>query len=271
MRGNKILLESEDHWATKMGAWLPEKGTTILRGKDIFHDLKGISWMGYLLYGITGRLFDEKSLKLFEGIWTISISYPEPRLWPNRIPAFAGIVRSTCGLGMAGGIASDEGINVGHRTNIRVVECLQRIKTGLDGGLALDELVALEVKKYGGIPGYGRPINPQKDERIEPLMNLAQELGFADGYYVKLSFQIEEVLTRPGRRPRYMNISGLAGALVADQGLSAKEHYYYFTLGFTAGMLPCYIDAAEHPEGSFFPLRCSRIRYKGKERRTWDK
>ncbi|RKZ93748.1 MAG: hypothetical protein DRR19_00015 [Candidatus Parabeggiatoa sp. nov. 1] len=270
MTGNKVLLEFEDHWPTKMGAWLPQEGKVIYRGKEIFRDLKDISWLGLLLYGITGRIFEEKSLKLLEGMWVLAISYPDPRLWANGIAALAGTVRSTGIQGVGTAIVACEGVQVGHRVNLWAIDFLLRTKKKLDGGANLKELVQAEMKKHRGIPGYGRPINPQKDERIGPVMELASSLGFADGDYVKLAFQIEQILIK-GRWRKYMNITGLAAALGADQGLSSREYYYYVVPSFTAGILPCYIDALDKPEGSFFPLRCSRVQYEGPVlRRKWD-
>src|SRR5919106_230924 len=88
MRGPEQLFESEDHWVTSMGAWFPGE-RVVLRGKDLFHDLKDLSWMALLLFGITGRIPDERQVRLFEGIWALSTSFPEPRLWNNRVAALA--------------------------------------------------------------------------------------------------------------------------------------------------------------------------------------
>ncbi|HEX7026433.1 MAG TPA: hypothetical protein VF268_04280, partial [Gammaproteobacteria bacterium] len=68
----------------------------------------------------------------------------------------------------------------------------------------------------------------------------------------------------------HMNVSALTTALAADQGLSSQEIYYYRSLIFSAGIIPCYIDAVEKPEGAFFPLRCNRLKYKGAPLRKWE-
>lgn len=163
-----------------------------------------------------------------------------------------------------------EGINFGHRANIRAIDFLLRTQKSLDEGANLDDLVRKEMKEYRGVAGYGRIIPPKKDERIGPMMDIARELGFADGKYVQLAFQVEETLVK-GRWRRNMNISGLIAALVADQGPNEREHYLYMTPRFTGGMIPCFIDAMAKPEGSFFPLRCSRVQYEGQApRRQWD-
>lgn len=269
MNGNQVLLDFEDHWPTQMGGWLPKEGRVVYRGKDLFRELKDLSWWGLLLYGITGRIFAEKALKLLEGVCVLAISYPDPRLWANRVAALAGTVRSTGILGVGAGIIACEGTKVGHRVNLWAIDFLIRTKQALDNGANLADLVRTEMKNHRGIPGYGRPINPQQDERIKPVMELAQKLGFAEGEYVKLAFEIEQVLLQ-GRWRKSLNITGLA-ALAADQGLTPREYYYSLIQSFTAGILPCYIDAVDQPEGSFFPLRCSRVQYEGPaRRRQWE-
>jgi hypothetical protein len=34
-------------------------------------------------------------------------------------------------------------------------------------------------------------------------------------------------------------------------------------------MPPCYIEAADRPEGTFLPLPCDRIDYRGPGKRRW--
>ena len=38
---------------------------------------------------------------------------------------------------------------------------------------------------------------------------------------------------------------------------------------FLSGMVPCYLESNEKPEGTFFPIRCESIVNKGKLRRAW--
>lgn len=117
------------------------------------------------------------------------------------------------------------------------------------------------------IPGYGRP-GPRKDERIEPAMALASELGFASGPYVKLAFDIQKILSQ-GRWRLDMSIAALSAALHADQGISTQEYRLFAVLNFSAGMFPCYLEASEKTVGTFFPLSCHRIQYEGKLHRVW--
>ena len=226
-----------------MGAWFPGE-RVVLRGKDMFHDLKGLSWMGVLLYGITGRLFDERQIRLFEGIWTISTSYPEPRLWNNRIAALAGTARSTETLGVSAAIAVSEAIIYGHRPLIATMDFLLNVKSRLTDGTELSELLIKELNKAGSsntgrpgsgqnrrvavIPGYGRPIT-HRDERIQPLMDLANSLGYGDGSILELAFRIEQFLLDNGTN-LHMNVAALMAGLAADQRARSSPHACQYSM-----------------------------------------
>ncbi len=267
MKNNQPLLDAENNWVTDLGAWFPGE-RVVFRGKDLFHDLGDSSWMGLLLYGITGRQFNENQIRLFEGIWTICTSYPDPRLWNNRVAALAGTARSTSALGISAATAVSEASIYGRRPDIRTIDFLYRAKNRMDSGESLESIVRSELKKYKTIYGYGRPIIGT-DERIKPLLAIAQELGFADGEYVKLAFSVEKTLL-DGRWRMHMNIASLISGLTADQGFSNHEHYLYLTLSFSAGMFACNVDATTKSEGSLFPFNCDRISYQGSTRRNWE-
>jgi len=283
MPSYKTLLQHEQEWVTDIGAWFPGE-RVVLRGKDIFSELKDMPWMEMLLYGITGRRFTEKQIKLFESIWVISTSYPDPRLWNNRIAALAATTRSTTVLGISAGTAISEATVYGSRPIVAAFDFLHNVEKRLESGESLSAVLqdsytsskntagssgsGLE-RRIASIPGYGRPVI-NKDERISNLLDMASELGCSDGQYAKLATKIEQVLIDEKYSLR-MNVGALIAALSADQGLSFKELNSYCVLCFSGGMFPCYLDALAKPEGAFFPLRCDRIQYKGKPKRKWKK
>jgi len=260
------LLSAEDNWETRMGfSFSGER--VVYRGKDLFHDLRHLSWMQLYLYGITGRIFTEQQIKLFEGIWTLCTSYPDPRVWNNRVGSLAGTARSTGTLGLSAAIAVSEATIYGGRPIIRSFDFLIRTKRELAQGKYLQKIIEEELEKRRAINGYGRPI-VNRDERILPLLKLAKELNLADGPYTQLAFEVENVLSQ-GRWRMRMNVAALAAALSADQGLTEREYYLFLIPCFTAGTMPCFIEANARQEGSFLPIRCSRIHYEGAPRRKW--
>jgi len=266
MKGPKILLENEDHWRTRMGLVFAGK-RVVFRGKDLFRDLKHTRWMELYLYGITGRQFDDRQIRLFEGMWTIGTSYPDPRIWNNRVAALAGTARSTATLAVSAATAVSEASVYGRRPDIRAIDFLKRSLVLCREGRDLISILKEELQRYRGIPGYARPLI-NDDERIVPMMALAGDLGYGDGLYVNHAFRIEEVLLSHRYRMK-MNGAALGAALAADQGLSVEEYYRFMVPCFNGGILPCYIDAREHEEATLLPLRCSRVVNTGIQKRNW--
>lgn len=267
MKGPADLLETEGRWRTKMGASFPGK-RVVFRGKDLFTELEHLSWMQLYLYGITGRIFTESQGKLFEGMWVLSTSYPDPRIWNNRIGSLAGTVRSTGNLAISASIAVSEASIYGRRPDIRAINFLLRARRHVSRSKTLQHVIEMELAQHRTLAGYGRPV-VKSDERIKPLHQLAQNLQLADGPYVKLAFDINDVL-QTGRWRMHMNVAALAAALAADQGLSEREFYLFAIPSFIAGIAPCFIEANEHKEGIFLPIRTQHVAYTGVEKRIWE-
>lgn len=261
------LEDYENNWETSIGGWLPLEGKVYLRGKDVLTELKDYRWHQYLLYGVTGN-DSERIARLFEGIWLISCSFPDPRLWNNQVAALAGTTRSTGVLASAGALAVTEATIYGLKPIKGVMDFLFRTAEKIKNGGRLEDIVKAELKKYRNIYGYGRPLRAQ-DERVVPLMEFARSVGSGKGYYTELAFKIDEYLSA-SKYGYSINISGVAAALMADEGFTVNEHYHLATLAFTAGVIPCYIDAAGKPEGAFFPTRVSSVHYSGiSDQRAW--
>lgn len=260
------LTETEENWQTEMGGSIPGE-RVVVRGKDLFTELNDFTWLKLLLFMITGREFTSNQLDVLDKIWALTVSYPDPRVWNNRIAALAGTVRSTGGLGVSAALGVTEAKIYGGQANIAaidfIIECARRV----DEGEALEEIVKSELKNNRAVYGYGRPVT-NKDERIEPMKKVISENGYANGKHVLLAYKVEEIL-KSGRWRLQMNITGLAAAVGADIGLSVKEYYLWQINGFNAGIVACYADATTKQKGTLFPLRCDRIKYEGIRNRQW--
>ena len=265
MNGPDLLHEHTDHLKSRMGVCFPGE-RAVFRGHDLHKELKDMDWIELYMFGITGRRFTREELRLLHAIWVYT-SYPDARIWNNRVSALAGSVRSTGTLGIAAALAVSEASIYGGGIYIPSIEFLVRTRKALDDGVALAECVQDELKRHRSIAGYGRPLT-SRDERIAPIMALARTLGLDDGPHVRLAFAVDEVLVT-GRWRLRMNYGAVAAALCADLGLSPGEYYLFMFPAFLAGMLPCFIESAQRPEGTLFPLSCAHIQYEGTEKRPW--
>jgi citrate synthase len=260
------LVNSEENWQTELGGSIPGE-RVVVRGKDLFTELEDFSWLKLLLFMITGREFGDNAVELLDKIWALTISYPDPRVWNNRVGALAGTVRSTGNLGVGAGTAVSEAKIYGGQANIAAIDFIKECSSRIDAGEKLEDIVKQELKINRAIYGYGRPI-ASGDERIKPIRKLMVKNGFADGKHVQLANQIEQFFMS-GRWRLQMNITGLAAAVGADMGFTNKEYYLYAVNGFNAGITACYADALSKDEGTLFPLRCTRIAYEGITDRKW--
>lgn len=253
------LLASENKWTATVGKVFPTE-RVVFRGKDLHHELKELSWFELYLYGITGRFFNERQLKILNYIW-VSTSYPDPRIWNNRVAALAGTARSTGPLALSAAVAVSEATMYGGRPFVTGIDFFLRAQKALQHGESLESIVDKEIETYKTIYGYGRAM-VRGDERVPHMLAFIRDLGFDQGTYVQLSLAVENLLKK--KKQLTMNIGALYNALAADIGLTPAEYSVFMTLVFVAGMGPCYLEASEKKEGCFFPIRCSNLIYEGK-------
>ena len=255
---------------TAMGACYPGSHV-IFRGEDLHTDLRHLEWVALYLFGITGRRFSPQQVQMVNALWVYT-SYPDARLWNNRVAALAASSRSTPALGIAAALAVSDARIYGGQPGVSAMEFLLRMQRGIDGkrgaarDRALRKLVTDELAQKR-IYGYGRPIN-SVDERIPWLMKLATHLGFDQGPHVTLAFDIESILLPLNPHLR-MNYAALHAALIADMGLSVREYQLLRIPTFLAGMPPCFAEAAERPPGTLFPISCDQVNYTGRGYRAW--
>lgn len=264
MNGPELLQKNMDRLKTRMGVCFPGSHA-VFRGHDLHADLRGMDWVELYLFGITGRRFTPEQVRLLHAIWVYT-SYPDARIWNNRVAALAGSTRSTPTLGLSAALAVTEAVIYGGHPLVRAIDFFIQARKKEQQGEPLAEVVRKEVKSRR-IYGYGRPIN-SADERNAWLLARANELNLDQGAHLRLAFEVEQLLLADNKALR-MNYAGLIAALAADLGMSPREFHLFIFPVVLAGMPPCYVEAAERPEGTLFPLSCAHIRYEGVPKREW--
>jgi len=232
-------------------------------GYDMMNDLVGkASYMQVVVLNATGRLPNKAIADWIETIH-ICLSWPDPRIWCNRIGALAGSSRTSSVAASCLGVLAAESTSYGIKPLISGVEFIEHAYTQIELGLSVDEFITEEVKKHGGKPylmGYARPI-AKGDERIPAMEKVSEKLGFTIGKHLSLAYKIEEILS--GRFDETMNINGYMSAFLVDQGFTATEVYRTFSALVVSGVTACYADTADRVEGGFAPLKTTDVIYKG--------
>ncbi|MFC5475251.1 hypothetical protein [Paraherbaspirillum soli] len=267
MSGPETLFAYEGPLRTKVGKCFPGE-RAVFRGHDLHADLKDMDWVELYTFGITGRRFSAQQLRLLHALWTYT-SYPDARLWNNRVAALAGSARSTGALGVAAAIAVSEATIYGWQPETSAADLLLRARQRMQAGESLQAVLQQELQQQRRILGYGRPVAAlQVDERIPAILARMEREQITQGPYLQLAFEIERTLSQMGKRLP-INYAGVVVAIPLDMGFSLRECYLFLLPSFQAGMPPCYLEAAERPEGATFALRCSQLHYDGPADRRW--
>jgi hypothetical protein len=265
MNGPHVLAQHTGKLRTKVGAAFPGS-RAVFRGHDLHRDLKDMEWFSLCAFGITGRQVPPEHLRLLVSTWVWS-SYPDARLWNNRVAALAGTTRSTPNLAASAAQALSEATIYGRRNEFRALDFFVKTRQAILAGTSLADHMENFLRSGGRMAGYGRPIS-SVDERMPLTMALARELGLADGPHVTLAFEIDQFMVSTGRHLR-INLGALVSAFAADFGWSPREFNMLQFTSFLAGVHPCYLEAADKPPGAMFPARCEDVRYEGVARRDW--
>lgn len=263
-----------DSWAalrgkikSKKGIWRIGEGVES-HGYDLINDLVGhYSFMQVVVLNATGRMPSRALAHWFEAVH-MCLSWPDPRIWCNRIGALGGSAGASVVAATSAGIMATDSRAYGIRPIVEGMEFIQRAQTEVssEGGSAA-EFVAREVKKHNGKPylmGYARPV-AKGDERIAALERVARQHDFPRGPHMRLAGEIEALLSE--QFDESMNINGYVSAFLSDLGFSAEEVYRIFSVVVFSGITACYVDSADRPAGHFAPLQVDDIEYSGKEDR----
>jgi hypothetical protein len=250
------------HLKSRMGAAIIGSHA-MFRGHDLHRELRGMDWVELTLFGITGRRFTRAELELLNGI-LVYTSYPDARIWNNRVAALAGSARSTPALAISAALSVSEAGIYGGQPGVRAIDYFLRARRAELQGVALAATVAGERRIFG----YGRPTPELGDERLPWLLALAQSLGLGDGPHLRIALETEQLLLAKNARLR-MNYAAMTAALCADLGFNSAEFHLFRVPLFMAGMPPGYIEARDRPEGSLFPIPCRDVRYEGVAKRDW--
>jgi hypothetical protein len=250
---------------TKIGkAFLCERA--VLRGKDIHHEMGSWTWFKTFLFAITGRELQENQLRMLNYFW-VATSYPDPSIWPNHVAALGGSARTTSSLAQIAGMAISEASIYGRKPERKALDFFYRAEKKSKSGVSLESIVEDELETNRIIYGYGRPL-ARLDERVPHTLKKIEELGLEQGEHFQRALSIYRYLKET--RGLSMNIAAVNTALVADMKLTPEEYQLFLTPCFITGMVPCYIDARDNPEGSFFPVRCENLSYTGVSERKWE-
>jgi hypothetical protein len=242
----------------------------VFEGLDLHSTFRDADWIDLYVFSIIKRRLARPELNVLQRVWVYT-SYPDARLWVNRVVAFAGSTRGTGAQGLGAGLAASEAAIFGRQPEMGAADFLVRALARRQAGEDLEQIVRDELKQYPRMMGYGRPVAAKfVDERIPATLALLEREGVPMGPHLKLAFEIEDMLEKVSGKRLPMTYSSVVVAIPLDFGFTPLQCYLYMQPSFVAGMIPCYTEALERPAHGTFALRCSRIAYDGPAPRRWE-
>ena len=247
---------------SKKGGWRIGEAV-YCHGYSMMEELVGkVSYFQVLILNATGRLPERRLADCVEALF-ICLSYPDDRIWCNQIGTLAGTVQASALAGVSAGVLATDSYHYGVGPIIAGAEFINDAVARKRTGMRLEEIVLSRARRPGSKPmitGYMRPV-ASGDERIEAMERVTENLGFEKGEHLQTAYEVSEVMQQ--RFNETMNINGYGVAFLLDQGFTAMEIYRIFSISANSGISACYVEAAEAPAESFFPLRCCDIDYQG--------
>jgi citrate synthase len=268
MSKDNVLEQFEGALPTLAGKVFPGE-RSVFRGVDLHAEFEQAEWIDLYIFSIIGRRLGKTELKVLQSVWVYT-SYPDVRLWCNRVVALTASSRGTAAQGLGAGLAVSEAAIYGRQPEIGAADFLVRALARRNAGEDLELIVRDELARYPRLMGYGRPVAADFiDERIPVTLAMMEREGLPMGPHLQLAFDIEAVLERILGRRLPMTYSSVVVAIPLDMGFSPLECYLYMQPSLVAGMVPCYLEALQRPSGATFPLRCTSINYDGVASRDW--
>jgi len=276
-----------DYWSKMLGT-RQASPPPVSRGEILWSGLGGFVGMAVIAWVETLWLADQDlhlmigsfgaSAVLVFGAIRSPLAQPRNLIGGHFLSALVGVVAYqlaqplpwlAASLAVAGAMAVSEAGIYGGQTIMGSAGFFESTQAALTQGKSLQAVVEDYLHVNRGIPGYGRPIRRMDaDERIAPILKLADSLGLGGGRHVALAQRVESILASGHWRMR-MNYGAITAALTLDLGFTSQDHYLFTLPAFLAGMPPCYVDALARPEGATFPIACNQIDYCGPKGKSW--
>jgi citrate synthase len=224
----------------------------VVHGKDLHRECLDLGFVHYLLFCVTGRVFDAARAGVLERLW-VATGYPDARIWCNRVAAYLGSARVDPGLALSAALAASNSTAYG----FRAMSAAYAVQADIP-----DELPAREawledrLAERCPLGGYGRPASGS-DERIAVALDSLARAGLSAGPALKRAFWLDRALgARKGIRA---NIAAIWAALAIDFGIGRREYEAFMLLMFTPGYMAVYAEWRGRPPLEFLAGYQTRV------------
>jgi len=124
------------------------------------------------------------------------------------------------------------------------------------------ELVTQARSRKQRIEGYGHPLHPNGDERVDVLVEMARELELL-GPHLELALAIEDELAKQASRRLPLNIDGVMAATLMDLGFDWRLARVFVFVPRAAGISAHAVEEVRREPGWRVAARPDEIEYDG--------
>ncbi len=243
-------------------------GGIMTHGHSLLDEILGkCSVFQVIIMNVTGKLPERRLADFVEALF-VCMSWPDSRIWCNKIGTFCAMTRTSATTAIsAGGIAGDStlyGAGTGYAVNTFIEKAYNTCVN--PNTESVNTFIRENAYRSGRLfaPGFARPF-VRGDERVPEMRRYARELGFEVGPYEKLANEIESVLN--ARDGEGLNLSGYIIVCLKDLGYNIKEIMGFSAACVTTGIYASYFEYIDRPPEAFLPLHVSDIEYVGELQR----
>jgi citrate synthase len=216
----------------------------LVHGKDLHRECLDLGFVHYLLFCVTGRLFDSAQVQVLERLW-VATGYPDARIWCNRVAAYLGSARVDPGLAMSAALAASNSTAYGFRALSAAYAVQAEIPDELSARRAwLDA----ELERGRRFAGYRRPEHDH-DERIAVALHSMVRAGLSAGPALRRAFWVARELA--ARKGIEMNIAAVWAAIAIDFGIDRRQYEAFMLLMFAPGYMAVYAEWRQRPPLEF--------------------
>jgi citrate synthase len=251
---------------TQKGGWEIGKGVAIHKHSVIDELMPAGSFFQVMVLNVTGRLPERKFIHWLESTF-IGLSWPDPRIWCNKIGAMGALTKASPVVSICSGTMASDSRMYGPGTALNATAFICQAMSYCSEGGSVEDFIEKKAKLRGRlrVPGYARPF-ATGDERVVAMQALADSLGFEKGPHLQLAYQIQDYLME--NYGEAINLAGYIVAFMSDQGYNADEIYRIYSMSVNSGIHAAYSETCDSPPDSFLPLRCDDIEYTGVPERS---
>ncbi len=179
-----------------------------------------------------------------------------------RIIAASGVPLQACaaaGILSIGDVHGGAGEQVAKRLMEQVAEAKAAGTAIADH--ARDIVTAVRAKKER-IEGYGHPLHPETDERVDTMVALARELDLV-GPHLELALAIGDEIQRQSGRRIPLNVDGAMAGILMDLGFDWRLTRLFVFVPRAAGISAHAVEEVERERGWRVIAKAGEIDYDG--------